>query len=147
MDETWTEATFLAAIAKVGGPDDVASARTLLSWCQRHTRVEWGKGDEYGYLMPVVMVRRLRVVPFSPWVGPKSVGVEVNFESLKKHHRYREEVARRELLETLRCVPGIELIDAYIGGRPSIPMRVLANNETRREFLVEMERVVDTLHA
>jgi hypothetical protein len=97
--------------------------------------------------MPVVMVRRLRVVLFSPWVGPLSVGVEVNFESLKKHPRYRGESARQELLEALKCVPGIQLIDAYVGGRPSMPTRVLANDETRRGFLSEMERVVDTLHA
>jgi hypothetical protein len=45
MGDTWTEASFLVAVANVGGPIDAMTARALLSWCYGRAPVEWGKGD------------------------------------------------------------------------------------------------------
>jgi len=79
---------------------------------------------------------------FSVWTFGR---IEVNFEYLKKGMPFRDEASRRELLDRLNALPGVQITDDKLTKRPSISFDLLRDAEVLNGFLAAMEWTATTI--
>ena len=133
----WDEDTFMAAVGERHGSEDVIVCRAILGWCGTHAdRVDWGRGAQMGSMIAVVRGAGADQFPFTAWT---TGGVEIGFQHLSHHPPFADESVRRELLQRLNAVPGVQLPLDSFNRRPSVPFQSLRPEESRQQFLSVFE--------
>jgi hypothetical protein len=134
----WDEGSFFAELAERNDEATVRGARRVYEWGRRiATRFWWGQGARSGSCFPVVMARGIQHSPFALWTnGP----LELQFQHMANGQKPFDQIERRrELLQRLNRVPGVDLPDDAHSRRPGIPLRLFDSDEVWAEF----EKVMD----
>lgn len=101
------------------------------------TRIAWGQGSLYGSFICVLEAGGIVHTPFAAWT---SGSLEVRFGQIKKMPPFGEETKRREFLERLNGLPGVNLsADSYHYKSPTFRLSVLGTEEGWAGF----ERVLE----
>lgn len=117
----WAEESFFADLEKRTSPDAVAAARRILDWGRKHAyRIAWGNGKRDGSFIPVL--EGPDGTPHYP-IAIYSYGrVEIQFQYLKYKTPFDDAATRREFLDLLNRIPGVQLPADSIDRRPSIAL-------------------------
>ncbi|MFJ5776196.1 hypothetical protein [Streptomyces sp. NPDC093094] len=107
----------------------MSSAAALDFWRRRGGRVTYGRHEETS-CFPVLDLgpgRRPQLL-WPVGIYPVSGTVEVVFQYLKTRSPFDDTEQRRELLNRLNKIDGIDLPEAKLELRPSFPIRVFAEH-------------------
>ena len=124
----WDEASFFAALREYKGEEAVAGARRVYRWAQQHLpRMTWGKGHRWGSCIPVRHLDGEQYYPITLWTYGK---LDISFGYIARTPPFDNESLRRELLDRLNRVPGVSLPPDSITRLPTLPLELLASDET-----------------
>lgn len=127
----WDEDSFFTSLAEAG-VDALEGARRLYQWARQHMpRITWGAGTRYGSCIPVRDVGGVAHYPFALWTNGT---LEVQFHYAARRPPFDDEGRRREFLERLNQVPGLEIPPDAYNRMPSFPVAVLAREESWAAF-------------
>jgi hypothetical protein len=139
----WTEERFLEQLTSKHGPEVARVARDILDWIRpRVTRIWWGRGTQYGSMIPMTEVHGGRdrgghnLYVFALWTNGT---VEVQFQWLKGKPGFVDDEDRRELMRRLNAIDGVHLPVDAIGARPTFPIAVLGKGTALTEFKAAVE--------
>jgi hypothetical protein len=119
----WDEASFFAELERQRGSAEAAVARDLLEWARvRMPRLTWGKGKVDGSCIPVLDHDGQPHYPFGIYTSGR---LEIQFMWLTRPPFDAPE-ARRDFLVRLNEIPGVDLPEDAITGRPRIALPLLA---------------------
>jgi len=147
----WTEERFFQELNSKHGPDVAKVAREILEWIRpRVTRVWWGRGSQYGSMVPVTELHGGRVRGgqnlhvFALWTYGS---IEVYFQWLKGKPGFTADADRRTLLSRLNAIDGVRLPEDAIAARPSFPIAALTNPKALAEFKAAVEWAIERVTA
>ena len=140
----WDEESFFRELER-NDPASVHLAREILEWARSHVSlVWWGEGKWYGSFVPVLRHGGRRHQLCAVWT---SGDVEIYFQWYQYKPPFGSEAKRRELLDRLNSIPGVDLPDDAITRRPTIPLPSLSGDAERESFLQTLGWVVDEIQA
>lgn len=128
----WDETTFFGELRKRSGEDAYLAAQKILVWAKNQARVWWGKGKQSGSFVPILNHKEIIHQLFAVYTYGR---VEVYFYWYALKPPFDSEVKRRELLEKLNQIEGIDIPGDAISRRPSISLVELAKQGTVDQFL------------
>ena len=129
----WDEESFFEDFARKGPPGDLVTARRILEWSKREvSRVWWGKGRTYASFVPQFEFDGGKHQLFNVWASGR---IELYFYWYAYKPPFDDQQKRLELLRRLNEIPGISLPSTMIGGKPSIPLSILAEEMQLQAFL------------
>jgi hypothetical protein len=143
---SWDESSFLSSLENRAGTIAVEIAQQLQSWATRKgTEVRWRGGAIDGSMVPVLKLPGgPGVTTFTLW---DNGSVQMGFEYLKGRPFFSEEANRREFLERLRQVQGLDLPPESHNRRPSFPVSMLAHSERLERFKAVIEWAWDQMRS
>ncbi len=118
LHRQWDEASFFKELKSRTGPEEAEVARKILEW-SRHKlpRFWWGKGKQDGSFYPVLDYNGEQYYPIAIWTYGK---IEIQFQWLMTKPPFSDEQKRRELLNQLNAIPGVNIAEKSITKRPNI---------------------------
>jgi hypothetical protein len=121
----WDEPTYMAALEKSRGAEIRQVAKAIVDWFSaRTTYIWWGEGRTMGSFVPGSVIGGLRYQWLAAWTGGT---VEIYFQWLANKPPFDDEARRRELLNRLVAIPGVEIPPDAISRRPSFDMKHLVD--------------------
>ena len=132
----WDETSFFEALSHRTSAEGLNAAHRLLDWGRRHTTVWWGEGTRSGSFIPISEREESRHQLFAVYTYGR---VEIYFQHYIKRPPFDQEAKRRELLERLNTIPGVELPADSLDRRPSFPLELLAPEESFKSFCETFE--------
>jgi hypothetical protein len=133
----WDEERFMNALTERAGQGPATTAAAILRWSEQNaTRVTWGSGTQDGSFVPVLTHRGVHHAMFAAFTYGR---IEIYFQYYREKRPFDDERKRRELLNRLNAIPGVQLPADAINRRPSIPLAGLADPTSLREFLEVFE--------
>ena len=134
----WDEDTFFDAIAQHRPPAEVAAARRMLEWTRAHDlRIWWGRGKATGSFFPMLDLHRRKYFSFSVWTDGR---IDLQLLHMRDRPAIPDPQVPLKLLEALRTIPGIDLDEGSLGGRPSVPLATLVEAGAVERFLAIFDR-------
>jgi hypothetical protein len=141
----WDEESFFQDLASRKGTEDVQIARKILEWAkQKMPRLWWGKGKQDGSFIPIMDHNNISYYPIAVWTYGK---VEIQFQWLQKRPPFNEEAKRKQLLDLLNQIPGVNIPENAITRRPNIPLSVFKNEAALNQFLGILEWIIKEILA
>jgi len=142
----WDEQTFFDELARVRGQQEAQAARTIHGWAlESGLRPSWGSGRQLGAFTPFIEHKNISVCPF--WLLTNGT-IAICFGSLQYRLPFTDEMKRRELLDRLNAIRGIELAPERATNRyPTFPYTALQDPAALKQFLEAMEWTVDQIRA
>lgn len=133
----------MATVEERHGSEALQLCQGMLEWCRTHgVHAVWGRGEDVGSMGAEVRAAGARHTPFRLYTRSTGGRVEIDFQQLKSHPPFADEELRRQLLEGLNAIPGVQLPADSLALRPFIDFYVLQRNEGREGFLSVMEWAV-----
>jgi hypothetical protein len=133
----WDEPSLLAELELKYGPAASQVARNLLEWAKVHMSEQWWG---YGSFIPGLVHNGIWHQIFGVWSSGR---VDVRFQYMKNNPPFDDEALRRQLLDRLNAVPGIQLPADSITRRPGIPLTTLAPEDTFQGFVAVLNWFVE----
>jgi hypothetical protein len=147
-EKQWDEGSFLTTLEKQHGREKADVARTILAWAKtKAVRLWWGKGSVQ---VAVVLTLDHKGTPYffaAIWFSSTLCKVEIQFQWLKERPAFAAEAKRIELRDKLNSVPGVNIGVEAITKRPSIPLSMLQDEATLRQFLGVLDWVAQEVLA
>ncbi len=135
----WNEDSFFAVLEE-NTSEEQRVARELLQWGKdRGLRISWGKGARMGSFVPVLELNGVPHQLFAVYAIPKgSPCVEIYFYFYASKPPFDDNEKRRHMLAKLNEIPELDLPADSINRRPSVLLRVLAQDDRLTLFLAAM---------
>jgi hypothetical protein len=127
----WDEASFFEAVEARNGMAVAGAARALFDWAKTLGRVWFGSGKRSGSFGLAVPVDGRDRYLFAAYTYGT---VEIYFQWLKNSPPFDDEVKRRELLDRLNAIEGIDLPADSVGRRPSVRLAALLRPDLMQRF-------------
>jgi len=141
----WNEKTFFQELESKRGSTETEIARKILEWSKgKFSRVWWGEGKHDGSFVPVLDHNNISYYLITVWTYGK---VEIQFQWLKTRPPFDNELKRKELLDKLNQIPGINLPGDAITRRPSIPLSMFKEKAVLKQLLDILDWAVDNMPA
>jgi hypothetical protein len=133
----WDEESFFAVLEHHKGTPSAQIARQILDWVRaRHMGIWWGQGVRYGSFFPLFEYFNVVHFPIAVWTNGK---IEIQFQHMLRRIPFDAEDKRREFLDYLNSIDGINIPQDGIRRRPSFPISTLQDKTRLEQFL----RVLD----
>jgi len=127
----WDEASFLLDLSQRRGEQEVAVARRLIEWANKHgLRVWWGQGKKDGSFFPMYDNKFGKNFLFSFWTYGS---VELQFQHMKTPP-FAEEGKRKELAQRLSAI-GLSIPEEALKKRPTFGLSLLLEPGHLDEFV------------
>ncbi|OPX78831.1 MAG: hypothetical protein A4E45_01047 [Methanosaeta sp. PtaB.Bin039] len=141
----WDEDSFFQELESRKGLEASNIARKIYEWSKgKLPRPYWGNGRHDGSYFPILDHKDTSYYPIALWTYGK---VEIQFQSLKTRPPFDSEVKRREFMDRLNQVPGINIAEDRITRRPNIPFSVFKDEAALRQFLETLDWAVREIMA
>jgi len=128
----WTENEIYEEIDHKFGASIAAAARQIGEWMQDNADSVWyGRGKKEGSMRAMFRSSAGDVTPFRLWTYGK---FEIAFPAMLKT-AFADEGLRRQLLERIVKIPGLNLGDDVINKYPSIPLKALSERTAMTSLL------------
>lgn len=141
----WDEASFFADLTERRGGREATAARAILTWAKSNvSRVWWGKGTTEGSFIPLLEHGGVKHFVVNVW----SYGqLEIPFQWMLGKSPFDDEGKRLELLKRLNALPGVNVPEARLKGRPSVPLLAVADDAAMKAFLAILDWYVGEVKA
>lgn len=141
-DEILTQSIFLEKVTAEKGTEAAQVASRIIAWAGEHTPSEpkWGTtgiGVGFGY-------KNFRQVLFRVW---ESGTVSIALHRLKGRPPFDDEEKRRELVQRLNAIDGIDIPADKIEGEPSVDLNNLKDDNALQHFFEVMTWVMGEITA
>ncbi len=140
----WDEATFFEELRRRQGDEVVQVARRIFDWANEKTQVWFGEGTRSGSFVPRIFHKDWKHQLFAVYTYG---ALEVYFQTYSVKPPFDVEEKRRELLNKLNQIKGVNIPADAIARRPSISLADLAKYGTVEQFLAVYEWVVEEIQA
>ena len=139
----WDEASLLAEIERLRGGTEAGVAKKIIDWSRpRFPRLLWGaEGTRWG-LLPTMNLHGHTHWPF--WIMTNGT-LQLQFQWMKSSP-FDQESSRLEFLRRLNEVPGVEIPDDAVRGRPKISLAQLTDPEALALLLDAFEWFLEEAH-
>jgi hypothetical protein len=143
VGEQWNELRFMAALGERDAGALVDVAQSILRWAERQgTRITWGRGRKDGSFVPVLDHAGVSHTLFAVYSYGR---VEIYFQHYLARAPFQDEGLRRELLNKLNAIPGVQITIDSLEGRPSIPLSILRESSSLQRFLSAFDWFCDRI--
>jgi len=144
-ERQWDEKSFFQELGSRRSSEDAEVARKILEWAKNNLpRFWWGKGKQDGSFIPILDHNNISYYPIAVWTYGK---VEIQFQWLKTRPPFDSESKRKELLDRLNRIPGVQIPVDAITLRPNIFLSVFKEEDALKRFLEILEWVVQEIKA
>jgi hypothetical protein len=138
----WDEQSVLADLERRNGPEALRAVKRIAHWMKkRGDRLWFGSGGQDGSMGMTIVAHGHNLYPIAIWSYGR---IEIRFQYLLKG-RFESEEKRRELLDRLNKVAGVNLPADAIAGRPGIPMAAFPDEAKLDSLLKVMDWLVEEL--
>jgi hypothetical protein len=142
----WDETTFFETLEQQH-PDSADVARSILQWVKDNkgiNRIWWGEGGKTGSFVPVVTKNGKDQQLFAIYTYGT---LEVYFYWYQFKPPFDSETKRKELLEKLNKIIGINIPADAITKRPNIRLNIFNNNQALEELLDVFDWVINEIRS
>lgn len=138
----WDEGSFFAALRERCGDAAASVARRIFDWARLQGRIWYGSGKRSGSFGLMIQSSLGKRYLFAAYTHGS---IEIYFQWLKAGAPFAGEEMRRELLDRLNAIDGVELPADAITRRPSIRLADLAQPERLNRFVATLEWAVSQI--
>lgn len=119
----WSETSFFRELIERRGEAEAQVARRIYEWTEDNGgRITFGTGQQDGSFFVSLEHHGTTYYPLAVWTYGR---VEVQLQYLRQKPAFQSEERRREILQRLNEIPGVDLSADAIARRPSIPLETL----------------------
>ena len=137
----WDSSSFFAELEKRHGETAVHVAKKILAWAEANTsRVWWGEGKQSGSFVPIVEEYETKHQLFAVWTYGT---VEIYFQWYQYKPPFDDQLKRKELLDKLNAIEGVNIPENKLDKRPSFKLAVLEEDNKIRKFFEIFEWFID----
>lgn len=141
----WDEESFFRELKSRRGIEEAEIARKILEWAKyRLPRFWWGKGKQDGSFYPILDYKGEPYYPFCIWTYGK---IEIQFQWLMARSPFSDEMKRKELLNRLNQIPGVNIPEKAVTRRPNIFLSLFKDASLLEQLLETLDWVVDEIKA
>jgi len=131
-EDRWTEAEFLAELAKNTTPDDAATAKKIKDWADENgIKHDFGSGGELGSLFLEYMRNKRALVSLTLNTDGN---IRVDFRWMRTYPPFTDQLKRIELVKKLNEINGVQLSENLTEGYPTFPIRLLREERSFIQF-------------
>ena len=142
-ERKWNEESFFKELKTRRGIEEAEIARKILQWSENKLpRFWWGKGKHDGSFYPMLDHNEETYYPIAIWTYGK---IEIQFQWLMNRSAFSDETKRRELLNRLNQIPGINIPENAITRRPNIFLSTFKDASSLRQLLETLDWVVQEI--
>ena len=128
----WNEEDFIKELGIIAGSESVVTANKLLSWANSNNMlIWWGEGKTSGSFYPLIEFPQGTRQIFSVWTDGK-IGLEL--KKLANYPTFGSDNAKI-FVEKINLIKGVNLQEEAIQRFPSIPLKLLNNDESYDAFI------------
>jgi len=139
----WDEESFFKELKSRRNVEEAEIARKILDWARdKLPRFWWGKGKQDGSFYPVLDLNGERYCPIAIWTYGK---IEIQFQWLMNKSPFNDEMKRKELLNRLNQIPGVEIPEKAITRRPNIFLSKFKEDSSLTKLLETLDWVVQEI--
>jgi hypothetical protein len=143
IGKQWDEASFFQDLESRQGSKDADIARKILNWARdKLPRFWWGKGNTDGSIFPILDYKGISYNPIAIWSYGK---IEIQFQWLQIKPPFDDESKRKELLDRLNKIQGVDIPTNAITRRPSIYLSTLSDENALKQFLESLDWIVQEI--
>jgi hypothetical protein len=133
----WDEESFFRELKSRRNVEEAEIARKILDWARdKLPRFWWGKGKQDGSFYPVLDHNGEQYYPIAIWTYGK---IEIQFQWLMNKSPFNDEMKRKELLNRLNQIPGIEIPEKAITRRPNISLSKFKDASSLTQLLETLD--------
>ncbi|MCB9098371.1 MAG: hypothetical protein H6632_02440 [Anaerolineales bacterium] len=137
----WDEPAFFEDLARRQGLGEVVAAKKILTWARdRGLRIWWGEGARTGSFVPVFDHNGQGYQLFAVATYGR---MEVYFQWYQYKPPFDAEAKRRELLDKLNAIKGINFPPDAITRRPSFPLKLFENEQQGNQILAVFDWFIE----
>lgn len=138
----WNEVSFFTEIQKRNGDAVARVAREIFDWAKPKENLWLGRGSSNGWFGLIVRVDEIKYYLFA--ISTRGT-IEIYFQWLKNNQFFSED-KRREFLTYLNAIPGVNIPDSAITGRPSMKLSVLVQPDRLQKLIAALSWAVAEIH-
>jgi hypothetical protein len=139
----WDEESFFRELKSKRGIEEAEIARKILEWAKyRLPRFWWGKGKHDGSFYSILDYNGEPYYPFCIWTYGK---IEIQFQWLMTKSPFSDETKRRELLNRLNQIQGVNIPEKAITRRPNILLSLFKNASSLKQLFETLDWVIDEI--
>lgn len=139
----WDEKSFFDELKSRRSVEEAEIARKILDWARdKLPRFWWGKGKQDGSFYPVLDLNKEPYYPIAIWTYGK---IEIQFQWLMTKPPFNDEMKRKELLNRLNQIPGVEIPEKAITRRPNIFLSKFKEASSLAQLLETLDWVVQEI--
>ncbi len=138
VKKKWDEDSFFAELGEKYS-NSVDPARKILNWAKSHediTRIWWGEGEKTGSFVPVVEYDGKSHQLFAVYTYGT---LEVYFYWYQYKPQFASVEKRKELLDRLNRIEGVNIPDDAVSKRPNISLGVFSNPIALKKLLAAFD--------
>lgn len=139
----WTEESFYKELERRDGKFSVEIVKKIINKLQGQVSRYWfGQGKQSGSIVPTIDFPTTSYYLFAIWTYGK---IEIYFQWYKDKPPFNDIEKRRELLEKLNTIKGLNIPENKIDKRPSFPIQLLKEKEEFKKFINIYEWFLDEI--
>jgi hypothetical protein len=136
----WNQESFMEDFKKRNGNAETDAAEAIIAWfTPRVTDIYWGEGTTAGAFVPVLVSKGVR---YQLFVMRSDGRIQMNFQHYGKKPQLDSREIRRELMQRLNRIKGVNIDEASLDRRPSIRVTNLAEGDGLKEFISAYEWMI-----
>jgi hypothetical protein len=136
----WNEELFFEDLGKKC-PAGIDAARRILEWAKAGGHlIKYGSGAYTGSFVPWVAARGLYHFPILV-LSDGTAGI--GFDYMRSKPVFDDEARRKELLDRLNAIDGIDIPESKLGGEPYVALSLLSDPERMGLLLATLDWFVD----
>jgi len=140
----WDEETFFKELEEKSGDQAFDVGRKLFDWAKaKNMRIEWGKGRVYGCCIPV-LDHKGRHTLFDIWTNAT---MQIRFQYLAHSPPFDIENKRREILDILNKIEGVNLPENSLNRFPNILLEKFSEPGTFKKLMDVFDWMIDEIKA
>jgi CBS domain-containing protein len=145
VKKRWDEVSFHMELAQKVSAEEVEVSRQILNWAKKNMpEIWWGKGKVHGSFIPGITHNGIWHQIIGVWTNGY---VELQFQYMRGRPVFDDDNKRRELIQRLIEVPGIQISTKHINLRPSVPLATFKKGDVLTTFLNVLDWFVDHIHS
>ena len=140
IESQWTYESFIEELLNTSGNQKVNAVEKILKHLENNiTRLWFGKGTTKGSIFPIIDKEKTHYQLFSLWTDGS---IEIPFQYYMDKAPFQSIAKRKELLQKLNKIDGVNINENKITKRPSISMNIFKTEGGIKQFIEVFDWVI-----